>query len=136
MLLLTVHQVDRAHDGEHEQKAHRHNQNGELTSLPADRVRLGLDVGASEAIHDREVCRGGDRNLIEVFGFLLMLRRVCCISFVDVEHEVVLSELGGAELERARVLQLREVLQIRDTQQEGRCALDWKQKIGLRVASN
>lgn len=52
--------------------------------------------------------------MIDIFGFLVMLILMNCTSFVDVEHEMVLSELSFVEC--ARLLQLREVFQICDTQ--------------------
>lgn len=117
-MLLTVHQINCSDDADHEENAHRNNENGDLTSLSTDWVRFRFDVGTSKSIHYCEMSRWGDRNLIEVFGFWLWM------SWVDVDHWMVLSLwLFVGPFEWRFLLHLRKVFQICNAQKQRRCTL-------------
>lgn len=69
MKQLTVHQIDHAEDADHEEEAHRDDEDGDLSALAAHGVGLGPGTGAAKSVDDREVRGRGDRELVEVFGF-------------------------------------------------------------------
>lgn len=129
-MLLTVHQIDCPQDANHEKNAHCHDENGDLTPLSANRVRFRLDVRASKAIHNREMGRRSNGDLIKIFGFRLSVWVVAG----DVENQMVLWLRGfvfgfsnplGIDGFCRVLLELCEGLKIRHAKKQWWCTL-WK----------